>query len=784
MSRQTEVENARHGLYCGQEQGRGGHEPNRMGQIGWREGEGRPLFTSSRIIAAVAVALLGCVAVWILTPYNNFILRNGLISDNFLPQSVLAVILVLVLVVNPLLRLVRPRWALDFKQMALITAIMLVACQITSQGLLRILPYSLAVQTRDASEWKEYAEYYEEADLPPSLFPGELGYHAEVDAAKQLLVKLPPGESIPWDAWAGPALSWGCFLIFFWMMAISLAGIMLPQWQRNERMPMPLTRILQSILETPEEGRLLAPLFRNRWFWIAAAAIFALHLLAGLSLYYPERVPSIGTAWNLSGLFSEAPLTYMPDYMRSGRIHFIFLGVAYFMATRVSFSIWFFMLLYAFLDMTWEMYAPPFPEGAPITHRTGAMLAVTCFILWLSRERWLKVFRCLFLGDGGTGTSAGGTGTSAGGSGSGPRGVDAGEGAKEVHESSKGTWLRLGLVLLGVTVALVLVAQFLSVWAAVGLVAAVLVASLIRRLHSDESRRDRHFAFMFFVGGLGMFAWLVWAGVQAPWAFLLVGIAAMYQLVVTRILAETGLPLMGLYETHFWHIFYFVPIKFVNATTAWFIGSQSVMHGMGSRVSLSALAMQSMSLDEEAGPRHQWRLGRTLVAVLVLGFVVSGAAHLYFSYNHSHTLDRNPEVPISSWGSGQLWQAIHLVQMQGRGEWEGATYNQPLHVALGAAVASGLQYACLTMPRWPLHPVGLLLAYSWYGQSVWMSVLFGWLARVTILLFGGARLFRKLRPLFIGLIMGELIAIVFWAGVAALVAFSGNLYYVVPILPD
>lgn len=724
------------------------------------------MFTPSRIVAAAAVALLGCVLIWIVTPYNNFLLRNGFISEDYLAHSVMTLLLFLILVVNPLLRATRPKWALSSKQMAFIAAILFMACTITSSGLLRYLPYSLATQTRDASEWKDRAEFYEEADLPPSLFPAELGHRADVDVAKHFLVKLPAGESIPWDAWLRPALSWGCFFFLLWMLAIGLAGILLPQWQRNERMPMPLTHVLQSVFETPEEGRLLAPVFRNRWFWIAAAAVFALHLTAGLSIYYPSRVPSIDARWNLSGLFAEEPLSYMPDYMRSGSIYFTFLGVAYFMATRVSFSLWFFMLLYAFVTMFWQMYAPPFPTGVPTAHRSGAMLVVTCTVLWLSRARWLHVFRCLFLGDGRSATGQ-------------PEGTGPGESAEE----SKGTWLRWGSCLAGAAVALVLVAEYLSLWVAVGLVAAVLAASLIRPLHSDENRRDRQFAFMFVVGGFGMFAWHVWAGMQAHWALVLVAMVFVYQLVVARLLAETGLPLMGLYPNHFLHIFQFFPIRLFSPTSAWFLGAQAGWHALFTRVSISAMAMQSMSLDEEAGPRHQWRLGQLLVGVLMLGFVVCGAVHLYFSYNHSHSLDRNPEMPISAFGSAQLAMSLDLMRQQKRGEWDRQPYNRPLHIGLGAVVAGGLQYACLTMPKWPLHPAGLLLSYTWYGHTIWMSVLFGWLARVTILLFGGARLFRQLRPMFIGLIIGEIMAVIFWGTVSGLLAFSGKPYYVVQVLP-
>ncbi len=712
------------------------------------------------------MALLGCVLIWVVTPYNNFLLRNGFISEDYLAHSVMTLLLFLILVVNPLLRAARPAWAFSFKQMTFIAAILFVACSITSSGLLRYLPYSLAAQTRDASEWKERADFYEQADLPPSLFPAELGYHADVDVAKYFLVKLPDGESIPWDAWLGPALGWGCLFIFFWLLAIGLAGILLPQWQRNERMPMPLTHVLQSLLETPEEGRLFARVFRNRWFWIAAAAVFALHLIAGLSIYYPSRVPPLDARWNLSGLFAEEPLSYMPDYMRSGSIYFTFLGIAYFMATRVSFSLWFFMLLYAFLTMVWQTYAPPFPTGVPAAQRSGAILVVTCSILWLSRARWLHVFRCLFIGDGrsGTGRQEGG----------GP-GADAGE--------SKGTWLRWGLGLAGATVALVLVAEYLSVWVAVILVAAVLAASLRRPLHSDADLRDRQFAFMFVVGAFGMFAWHVWGGMQAPWALLLVVMIFVYQLVIARLLAETGLPLMGMYPNHIFHIFQFFPIRLVSATSAWFIGAQAGWHGLFSRVSMTAMATQSMSLDDDAEPRYQRRMGRVLLMVLVLGFVVCGAVHLYLSYNHSQSLDRNPEMPISAFGSSQLYQSLEMLRQHERGEWDRQPYSRPLHVGLGVAVAGVLQYACLTMPKWPLHPVGLVLSYTWYGHTVWMSVIFGWLARVTILLFGGARLFRQLRPLFIGLILGEIMAVIFWGTVSGLLALSGKPYYVVEVLP-
>ena len=661
-------------------------------------------FTFFRGAVALILGLLGSLFISIATPYNNFILKTGFISDDYLMPSVLALLLLTVLIINPIIMLIRRRWALNFKQIALMTGILFVGASITSNGLLRTMPYSLARQVSDASEWKETAEYYEEADLPPSLFPGKLGHHENIEDVRKFLVKLPKGESIPWRAWTGPAASWFVFFFCVWMMCISLAGIMLPQWQQTERLAFPLTRILQSLMEAPEDGRLLPPIFRERRFWIAALVVLFIHSLVGLNTYFPERIPAYTTSWTLAQVFTEEPLSYLPSYMKSGKFYFTFIGVAYFMSTRVSFSIWFFMVAYALYTMVGQAYFPPFFDEAPTAHRSGALVAITLTILWLGRARWLHVLRFA------------------------------------VHHP--------------------------------------------RADHLEEDRRDRNFLYMFCLGTLGMSGWLVWAGMQIQWAILLVGIICMYQLVVSRIVAESGLPVVGLYDEHFHHYFRLIPIRLVNGASAWFMGAMSsMMGGTGTRSALAAFVLQSMSLDGKARARRQWKTARQYVVVLVMTFFVCGAAHLYFSYHHSQTLDSNPEVPISAWGSYRLGTAVAKLREHVKGEWDQPAYNQRGHMAFGAALAGGLQYASLTMPKWPLHPVGLLLAYTWFGHTVWMSVAAGWLLRVVLILFGGARLYRRLRPVFIGLIIGEVMAAIVWFSVSGILALYGQPYKIVAILP-
>ena len=667
-------------------------------------GSNNASLTPGRVAVALALSFLGCLFIWVATPYNNFILKTGFISDDYLMPSVLALLLFTVLILNPLIRLMRNSWGLDFRQIALITGILFIGASLTSNGLLRCMPYSLARQVSDASEWKETAEYYESADLPTSLFPGKLGHHENIEVVRQFLVKLPKGESIPWGAWKAPAMSWLVFFLFVWMMCISLAGIMLPQWLVTERLAFPLTRILQTLMETPEENRLLPAIFRDRRFWIAALSVLFVHTLVGLNTYFPDRIPAYQTSWSLAQIFTEEPLSYLPGYMKSGKFYFTFIGVAYFMSTRVSFSIWFFMVAYALYTLVGQAYFPPFYDEAPTAHRSGALIAITFTILWLGRARLFHVLRCA------------------------------------VYPASKP--------------------------------------------RTDADRRDSNFFYMFWIAMFGMCGWMVWIGVQVPWAILLAVIICIYQLVVMRIVAETGLPVVGLYDEHFHHYFRLIPIRLVNGASAWFMGAMSSMlGGTGTRSSLAAFALQAMSLDEGSRPSRQWKTARCFVVVLILSFFACGAAHIYFSYHHSQTLDSNPEVPISSWGSYRLGTAVEKLREQVKGDWDEPAYNQPGHMAFGAILAGGLQYASLIMPKWPLHPVGVMLAYTWFGTTVWMSVAVGWLLRVVLITFGGARLYRRLRSTFIGLIIGEAFAAILWFSVSGILALSGQPYRIVAILP-
>lgn len=98
--------------------------------------------------------------------------------------------------------------------------------------------------------------------------------------------------------------------------------------------------------------------------------------------------------------------------------------------------------------------------------------------------------------------------------------------------------------------------------------------------------------------------------------------------------------------------------------------------------------------------------------------------------------------------------------------------------AVGAGVMFLLVYGYYRAPWWPLHPIGYLAAYGAGMKILWFGFFVGWLANHLCLHYGGTTLFRKLRLLFAGLVLGDfLIGGVF----AAIGIITGESYHIFPL---
>jgi len=658
----------------------------------------QPASTWARTLIALAFAFLGCLFIWIAAPFNNFILNLGFISDDYTPAAALIFVFALPLLVNPVLRRIAPRYVLGKPHMALAVGMMLVAATLPGQGLLRMLPYMLVQAPHDTDADQQLADIYEDMNLPASLFPDKTGYDAAGPVTDDMYGALSPGDVVPWDAWLAPLFTWGVLLLFLWLFLIGLALIVFPQWRRNERLPFPLLNVYNSLIEEPEEGHTFARLFRTPAFWWGVGMVFFLLLLRGMSKYFPGQIPPIPLEWDLSPYMSAPPWNRLPTRIRINQIFFAFVGVAYFMPVRISFSIWFFTVVYGIYQALAITYWPPYYGASVEYQRSGATIVGTLFILWLGRAHWLRVVRTMF-----------------------------------------------------------------------------------RRAESEDDVRDRRAGYMFFAGVAGMFGWLVWVGVQPMWALFFICIGFMVSIMVTRIVAETGMPFVRIQAIYPEQFAEMVPASWVSPHSILFCGFISMFFQLASRTSVTAMAAHALGLGEDEPPRTQARTGLLMLGALVVGLLICGGAHLYFAYNYDLTLDGNT---VNPWGFTRLTGVHRQLVQHLRGNWPASKPYSPVgHIAFGAGLAGLLQYLSLAWPRWPLHPIGLVLVFSYYANEAWVSIFIGWALKKLVIAYGGSHFYRRAQPFFIGLIVGHALGLILWSVVPAILGLLGRTYVRIILMP-
>ena len=76
-------------------------------------------------------------------------------------------------------------------------------------------------------------------------------------------------------------------------------------------------------------------------------------------------------------------------------------------------------------------------------------------------------------------------------------------------------------------------------------------------------------------------------------------------------------------------------------------------------------------------------------------------------------------------------------------------------VGMGAAITTLLSYLRMRYVWWPLHPVGYCMSNTWLAYNTWTPFLIAWIAKVCIVKTGGMKLYRRMMPLFLGLIAGD-----------------------------
>ena len=97
-----------------------------------------------------------------------------------------------------------------------------------------------------------------------------------------------------------------------------------------------------------------------------------------------------------------------------------------------------------------------------------------------------------------------------------------------------------------------------------------------------------------------------------------------------------------------------------------------------------------------------------------------------------------------------------------------------MFAGIGAGVMGMLMWARHRFLWWPVHYLGFPIGATLTIIFTWFSIFLGWLCKAIILKYGGVTLYRKMRPLFLGLILGHVFVSGFWVLVDFFTGETGN----------
>lgn len=300
-----------------------------------------------------------------------------------------------------------------------------------------------------------------------------------------------------------------------------------------------------------------------------------------------------------------------------------------------------------------------------------------------------------------------------------------------------------------------------------------------------DSLRPRWALAMIVLGLAGMIWWFLAAG--ASWWVALLGVLVflMVLLVLTRIVAESGLMFVQTNVVAYDLIAGLFP-------PAWLTGGSLNSLMMQKAVlmnDLREILMPYVMNGLKAAAAVRLRLGQVL-AVFALTAVVALAIS---AYGRIGTYYKYGGVNMDQWANvwSPTWFLDGLRDKMKQKENKTARYEfvkagdvpvlpvSVAHLLTGGAATAGMLWMRSLFVWWPLHPFGLVMCGTWAMSMFWFSIALGWLAKTAVMTFGGAAAYRRVLPLFLGLVLGESLIAAFWMLLGLATGTPGS-----PVLPN
>ena len=338
---------------------------------------------------AIVVGVVLCCLISVGIPYGEFVIKGTRLGLSSSTPAAFFLLFWLVLLVQPLLGLVRRSWLFTRAELLLINVMMMLTTAIPSRGFTgAFLPAVTSVFYYAAPEnnWAEILVPH----IPTWMVPHDM------EAIRKFYEGLPRDHAIPWGAWLEPVGWWFLFMGAFYMVLVCSMVLIRRQWMEHERLLYPLVQVPLSVVEDKDPPARLKPLLKNPVVWMGFAVPAIINSITAFSRYY-EFVGSAEISLPIR-VASEAVTIPI-------RVNYLMIGLAYFINTGISFSLWFFYLLAKtqeavssilgiYTTEQLDAFSHTGPTTGMLSHQSmGAMIVLAILGLWTARPHLCEVWQ-------------------------------------------------------------------------------------------------------------------------------------------------------------------------------------------------------------------------------------------------------------------------------------------------------------------------------------------------------------------------------------------------------
>ncbi len=286
------------------------------------------------LLCALAISGLGYAHDCVINPDAYIML-----VPHLMPHAVYGGLLILVWL-NPVWRRLRCR-PLRGSELAVITGLALVACSVPFYGVVHCWPSAL-MYPHHCYQLSPGWQRERILDLVPSFLLTDVSSDRGADALNGYVAGASRGQGhirlrdVPWDLWARPMAFWVPLVLSISVGTLALAVVMHRQWSRHEQLAYPIARFTAMLFPDHPEYVL-----RRRPFYLGFAIVFGMHMANYAHAWWPEVLVPVTLRlnfWPLARLF-EPVVWGDGGSLFAPRIMFAVIGIAYFFASDVSFSL-------------------------------------------------------------------------------------------------------------------------------------------------------------------------------------------------------------------------------------------------------------------------------------------------------------------------------------------------------------------------------------------------------------------------------------------------------------